>query len=336
MKNLIGILGLVLGSLLFYACEKPQPAAPEQEKPDGPGSPDIQQADFLLEVSEITPVSCHFKVVPADNDMTYVVMLVEKSEFDSYEDEYKYQDDDLTWFEMKAMEEEKTLELWLMDFLKKGTFEADEAGLMPGESYYLYAYGLDYEGYFTSGVTKMEFSTPEIQMNDLSFDINVTDIGLTSAKVNVQASDDKAIFFMNVFSREQYEEWGGGEIAFSNHAQALVDYYVTMGKTPEDMVINLGSVGKGELLFDDLIDNTEYIAYAVGIDENFFVNSKATTVTFRTRKPVESSITFDIDIQSATYCSVIGTVAPSNSDKYICQCYHLNQVIHCMKYINQD
>lgn len=318
MKNLIGILGLVLGSLLFYACEKPQPAAPEQEKPDGPGSPDVQQADFLLEVSEITPVSCHFKVVPADNDMTYVVMLVEKSEFDSYEDEYKYQDDDLEWFEMKAMEEEKTLELWLMDFLKKGTFEADEAGLMPGESYYLYAYGLDYEGYFTSGVTKMEFSTPEIQMNDLSFDINVTDIGLTSAKVNVQASDDKAIFFMNVFSKEQYEEWGGGEIAFSNHAQALVDYYVTMGKTPEDMVINLGSVGKGELLFDDLIDDTEYIAYAVGIDENFFVNSKATTVTFRTRKPVESSITFDIDIQSATYCSVIGTVTPSNSDKYIC------------------
>jgi hypothetical protein len=91
-----------------------------------------------------------------------------------------------------------------------------------------------------------------------------------------------------------------------------------MGKTPEEMVTNLGTVGRGELIFDDLTDDTEYIAYAVGIDENFFVNSKATVVSFRTKKVVESSITFDIDIQETTYCSVIGTVTPSNTDQYIC------------------
>ena len=275
-------------------------------------------ADFVLEVSDITATSCHFSVVPKDDQMSYVVMLVPKADFDSYEDEYKYQDDDLEWFTQKAIEEGKDLAQWLEGFLKKGPFEADEEGLMPGESYYLYAYGLDYEGYFTTGVTKKEFATPEIQQTDLSFEIDVTDIGLTKATVKVQASDDKAVFFMNVFSKEQYEQWGGGEVAFSNHAQALVDYYVTMGRTPEEMVTNLGSVGRGELVFDDLTDDTEYIAYAVGIDENFFVNSKATVVNFRTKKVVESSITFEIDIRETTYCSVIGTVTPSNADQFIC------------------
>ena len=219
---------------------------------------------------------------------------------------------------MKAMEEEKTLECWLEGFLHVGQFEGQEKGLMPGETYYLYAYGLDPEGYFTTGVTKLEFRTPEIQQTDLSFEISVTDIGLTKATVSVQASVENAVFFMNVFSMDQYEEWGGGEVAFSNHAQALVDYYVTMGRTPEEMVTNLGNVGRGQLIFDDLTDDTEYIAYAVGIDENFFVNSKATVVKFKTRKVVESSITFDIDIQETTYCSVIGTVTPSNADQYIC------------------
>jgi hypothetical protein len=275
-------------------------------------------ADFELAVSDITATSCSFSVLPKDDAMSYVAMIVEKSAFDAFDDEYKYQDDDLEWFERKALEEEKTLQEWLEDFLHKGRFESEEKGLMPGETYYLYAYGLDPEGYFTTGVTKLEFSTPEIQQTDLSFEISVTDIGLTKATVSVEANVENAVFFMNVFSMEQYEEWGGGETAFSNHAQALVDYYVTMGKTPEEMVTNLGTVGRGELIFDDLTDDTEYIAYAVGIDENFFVNSKATVVSFRTKKVVESSITFDIDIQETTYCSVIGTVTPSNTDQYIC------------------
>lgn len=309
MRRVLTIISAVCG-LLLWACEKPQ-----QEEPDGPQGPEV---DFVLEVSDITATSCSFSVLPKDEAMSYVAMIVEKSAFDAFEDEYKYQDDDLDWFEIKAMEEGKTLEEWLEGFLHVGPFSGEEKGLMPGETYYLYAYGLTSEGYFTTGVTKKEFSTPDIQQTDLSFEISVSDIGLTKAKVSVQASQENAVFFMNVFSKEQYEEWGGGEVAFTNHAQALVDYYVTMGKTPEEMVTNLGTVGRGELIFDDLTDDTEYIAYAVGIDENFFVNSKATVVSFRTKKVVESSITFDIDIQETTYCSVIGTVTPSNTDQYIC------------------
>ena len=309
MRRILTIISAVCG-LLLWSCDKPQ-----QEEPDGPQGPEV---DFVLEVSDINATSCSFSVLPKDEAMSYVAMIVEKSAFDAFDDEYKYQDDDLDWFEIKAMEEGKTLEEWLEGFLHVGPFSGEEKGLMPGETYYLYAYGLTSEGYFTTGVTKKEFSTPDIQQTDLSFEISVSDIGLTKAKVSVQASQENAVFFMNVFSMEQYEEWGGGEVAFTNHAQALVDYYVTMGKTPEEMVTNLGTVGRGELIFDDLTDDTEYIAYAVGIDENFFVNSKATVVSFRTKKVVESSITFDIDIQETTYCSVIGTVTPSNADQYIC------------------
>ena len=310
MKRILSILAFCVAVLMTWSCNKPLPDIPDE--------PQTSEADFVLKVSDITSTSCHFSVDPKDESMSYVAMIVEKSEFDAFKDEYKYQDDDLLWFERLATEEGKSLREWLEGFLHVGSMEADEEGLMPGVTYYLYAYGLDYEGYFTTGVTKMEFATPEIEQTELGFKIEVTDIGLTKATVNVTADKKDAVFFVNVFSPEQYQQWGGDETAFATHALALVDYYVAMGRTTEEMVANLGSVGSASLVFDDLVDNTEYMAYAVGIDENFYVNTRAEVFKFTTKKAVESSNTFDINITGTTYCSVLGTVTPSNGDQFIC------------------
>ena len=320
MKKIFSIICILVGYLLFWGCEKPQ-----QEVPDD--VPETPVEDFVLGVSDITSTSCRFTVQPKDENMTYVTMIVEKSEYDAFEDDYKYQDDDLAWFEQRAIEDKKTLKEWLEDFLKVGFFEGEELGLMPGVKYYLYAYGLTSEGYFTTEVTKYEFETPQIQQSDLSFRIEVTDIGLTKATVNVTAGDKDAVFFVNVFSPEQYQQWGGDETAFATHALALVDYYVAMGRTTEEMVANLGSVGTASLVFDELMDNTEYMAYAVGIDENFYVNTKAEVFKFRTKKAVESANTFNIDITGTTYCSVLGTVTPSNGDQYICSIQPKEQLL---------
>lgn len=310
MSGRISFTACLMALLLCVGCAKQQP-----EEPDVPDAP---VCDFVLEVSDITSTSCHFSVVPSDKDMTYVTMLVEKDIMDGYENEFKYQDDDLEWFSSKAVEEGKTLQEWLDSFLKRGPFEADEEGLMPDTSYYLYAYGMTSDGYFTTGITKQSFATPEIAKSDVTFDVSVSEVGLTEAKVSVTASDENALFFVNVFSVEQYEEWGGDETAFANHASALVDYYIRMGQTLEAMVLNLGSIGHAEVMFDDLTDDTEYLAYAIGIDDNFFVNSDPRIVEFKTKAAVRSSNTFSVDIEETTFCSAIGTVTPSNSDPFIC------------------
>ncbi len=306
MKRISYLLSLIF-VLAIVSCERPASVVPDEP-----------QADFMLEVSDVTSTSCHFSVKPSDKEMSYVVMLVEKSEFDAFENEYAYQDNDLEWFNSKALEEGKSLKEWLEGFLHKGDFEADEAGLMPENEYYLYAYGLSYEGYFTTGVTKVEFSTPEIPMTDVSFAIEVKDIGLTSAKVDVTPSDGKARYFVNVFSMEEYQQWGGNDDAFAAQAAALVDYYIMMGKTLKEIVANLGSIGNTVIPFNDLTDNTEYIAYAIGIDDNFFVNSLPSAVRFKTSEVKVSDNTFAINITGTTFCSVSGTVTPSNDDPFVC------------------
>ena len=81
MKGILKTVTLMLAALLLWGCDKPQ-----KEEPDVPQE---QVADFVLAVSDVTAVSCHFSVTPKDEQMPYVVMLVEKSDFDSFEDEYK-------------------------------------------------------------------------------------------------------------------------------------------------------------------------------------------------------------------------------------------------------
>ena len=100
MKKMLYMAGLIVASLLLWACDRPQP------EPVGPEDPNT---DFVLEVSDVTATSCHFSVEPKDESMSYVVMLVDKADFDAFEDEYKYQDSDLEWFRNKALEEEKDL-----------------------------------------------------------------------------------------------------------------------------------------------------------------------------------------------------------------------------------
>ena len=137
MKRIFVVICLLMGIFVFGSCEEPLPVEPDnQDEPE-------EQYDFKLEVTDVSSTSCHFSVLPKDEQMPYVVMLVEKSEFDAFEDEYKYQDDDLEWFERLASEEGKSLYDWLKDFLHVGPFEDEEEGLMPGVTYYLYAYGLD-------------------------------------------------------------------------------------------------------------------------------------------------------------------------------------------------
>ena len=80
MRRILTVITAVCGLMLQWGCDKPQTEEPKED----------WKEDFALAVSDVTAVSCHFAVTPKDEQMPYVVMLVEKSDFDSYEDEYKY------------------------------------------------------------------------------------------------------------------------------------------------------------------------------------------------------------------------------------------------------
>ena len=156
------------------------------------------------------------------------------------------------WLENAAYEAGVDLSEYLKDVLKKGAISDTQEMLDPETEYVVYAFGLSNNGIVTTSLYKQTFTTLSTELTELNFEIEVTDVGYDTAKVSVVPDNDKAIYFVNVFSYEDYEYYGGDESAFAEHLTQLRNYYYNLGATADQMVANLGFVGAKSLTVEKL------------------------------------------------------------------------------------
>ena len=299
-------------ALAFVGCK---------ETPDVPPTPidPVDEPDFVIEVKNITDTSVEFTITPEDEEMTYITMMTTKKYFDEFEDDEAYILDDISWMDSVAYEEGLTLSEYLESVLRKGVTSDTQDMLDPATEYVVYAYGLTTRGEITTPLYKQTFKTLSTELTELNFEIEVTDIGYDTATVTVTPDNDKAFYFVSVFSLEDYQNYGGDESAFAAHINKLRNYYYGLGATADQMVANLGYVGAKSLSVEDLKAGTKYMAYAIGIDERFVANSLATVVEFETKTATVSDLTFEVEITNTYYDHIEGSVTPSNNeDTYIC------------------
>ena len=292
-----------------------------KETPDVPPTPidPVEQPDFVIEVKSITDTSVEFTITPEDEEMTYITMMTTKEYFDEFEDDKAYINDDLLWLENAAYDAGMELSEYLPDILKKGVISDTQDKLDPATEYIVYAFGLSDNGIVTTSLYKQTFTTLSTGLTELNFEIEVTDVGYDTATITVTPDNDKAFYFVNVFSLEDYQNYGGDESAFAAHINKLRNYYYGLGATADQMVANLGYVGAKSLSVEDLKAGTKYMAYAIGIDERFVANSLATVVEFETIAAEVADLTFEVDITKIDYDHIEGSVTPSNNDDtYIC------------------
>lgn len=276
-------------------------------------------ADFRIEVYDVTTTSVRFRITPNDTQMRYVAMMTPKSYFDSFGSDDEYINDDLLWFEEKMYDEGISAEEFYSRELKQGVMEDTQGDLTPETSYYVYAYGMNLNGLVITPLYKMEFTTKSVDIEELNFQIEVSEVDYSSALITVTPDRDDAYYFVNAFSEEEYQEWGGDAQAFANQLIALRDYYFAKGATVEQMVANLGFVGKKSLRVDDLKAGVKYYAYAIGINADFLACSHATADVFYTLSAEQVDLSFDVDIRDVKYDRISGSVTPSSDEhSYIC------------------
>ena len=227
--------------------------------------------------------------------------------------------DDLLWLDDAAFNAGVELSEYLEGVLKTGVISDTQDMLDPETEYIVYAFGLSNNGIVTTSLYKQTFTTLSTELTELNFEIEVTDIGYDTATITVTPDNDKAFYFVNVFSLEDYQNYGGDESAFAAHINKLRNYYYGLGATADQMVANLGYVGAKSLSVEDLRAGTKYMAYAIGIDERFIANSEATVVEFETVAAQTSDLTFEVELTNIEYDHIEGSVTPSNNDDtYIC------------------
>ena len=279
----------------------------------------VDKPDFVIEIGAVTDTSVEFTITPEDKEMTYIAMMTTKEYFDKFEDDDAYIMDDLLWLDDAAFNAGVELSEYLEGVLKTGVISDTQDKLDPATEYIVYAFGLSKTGIVTTSLYKQSFTTLATELTEINFEIEVSEIGYDTAKVSVVPDNDKAIYFVNVFSYEDYEYYGGDESAFAEHLTQLRNYYYNLGATADQMVANLGFVGAKSLTVEKLKAGTKYMAYAIGIDERFIANSVATVVEFETVAAETSDLTFEVELTNIEYDHIEGSVTPSNNDDtYIC------------------
>ena len=312
MKKILFNGILLLLATAFVGCKD------TPEVPPTPVDP-VDNPDFVIEVKNITDTSVEFTITPEDEEMTYIAMMTTKEYFDEFEDDDAYIMDDLMWLDDAAYDAGVELSEYLEGVLKKGAISDTQDMLDPATEYVVYAFGLSNNGIVTTSLYKQTFTTLSTELTELNFEIEVTNIGYDTATITVTPDNDKAFYFVNVFSLEDYQNYGGDESAFAAHINKLRNYYYGLGATADQMVANLGYVGAKSLSVEDLRAGTKYMAYAIGIDERFVANSVATVVEFETVAAQTSDLTFEVELTNIEYDHIEGSVTPSNNDDtYIC------------------
>ncbi len=287
--------------------------------PEEPGTGQIGGDDFKIELIDVTTTSVEFRVTPKDKAMTYVAMMTTKEYMDGFVSDEDYIRDDLVWFSGEAYDAGMELDEYLGRELKRGVLVDSQGDLDPMTDYYIYAYGLSTQGTPLTAIHKLPFTTKSAEKIELNFDIEVSDIGYSTATISVVPESKQATYFVNVFSDEDYEYWGGDETAFERHLIYLRSYYLGLGASVEEIVANLGYVGNKSLSVNKLKAGEKYMAYAIGVNDDFIANSLATTTEFTTMTADSSDLSFEIALTKVDYDHIEGMVTPSNNEEsYIC------------------
>ncbi len=312
MKKLTTILALLVGMLSVVGCQPDNPTTPTPE----------ENPAFNIVINRVTKTSVDFSVKPLDKSLPYLLMIIDKETFGSFESEDAYIEDDIEYLQEVAEENDMTLRELLEEMLAVGDVNDSTASLSPDTEYYIYAYHMTYEGEIISELVKKEFKTEGYTFNKDGFEVSVSDVGYNSALVTVTPTSTSTPYFMNVLDEEQYEYYGGNAMAYVRQLEALRSYYLNMDRTTEEMIANLCFIGEMSLEFDELIAGGHYYAYALSVDDDFMACSEVEVVEFVTPKPTPSDNTFTVEIDNIYYDHVEGRVITSNDDPYICSIQH--------------
>lgn len=145
-------------------------------------------------------------------------------------------------------------------------------------------------------------------LSDMTFEIEVSDITTSGAKVSVVPSDETALYYFDKVTKDVYATYKSDKEFMVAMVEALRTYCEESGSSLASAV----SVGNDEYTYNgELIPGTEYYIFAFALDAKLNPNSELTLEPFTTEAAKSSSNTFTIEVNGGTVM-----VSTSNNDPY--------------------
>lgn len=292
----------------------------------------IAEAQLTINITDIDYSECTAEILPINNELQYVVMMAEKSYFETagIVDARTLIEADESRFR-SLMSESDGLEEFLQksNIARKGECTQRWEDISPAKEYVIYTYGIAIEADTYRRTTPIYYNVIGSRLperRDIGFDVEIAaesvEISVTvtprdwSGYYMVQFVEDSEAGFIpegTPFTEEN-------EVALAESFFYVADHlYYFNELTADEVMSQLGYTGT-HTVHKTLNANHEYMVmvYAIASDEGNvpMVVSHPTIEYLSTGSVERSDITFDVAITNIRPRSVDIAITPSNDDPY--------------------
>ncbi len=279
---------------------------------------DISNDPFVniaINITQITVNSIKATFTADNSDATFLFGLIEKAEFDKLGNDRAFLEYELGRLNSEVANDpwSNTLEEYL-DFLLGWWDPADQVlnrdNLKADTDYYIYAYGINTKGEFTTGLFKQLVHTAGLI--DIAFNLQASGITSTTATITARPDNDDTYYYLGFITKNEFDnEFNGNEEHVVNNALATVRMAASGGATLDQ--IPTIHKGNGLLQLTGLTPDMEYYMLAFGIDESINACSHLTKAEFKTTPvTVTDDCTFALATVSAEPMFINVNVKPTD------------------------
>lgn len=273
---------------------------------------------FKIETTITGPYSVKVDITPQGYKGNYLFLVAKKSVIDSYIDAGNIEgwiEEDIEWLKGMAHDYGWTLEKFL-DTYKQAYQTAGQpvtmnySNLSVNTEYYVYCYGLTPEGEVTTDFYKKAFKTEMVSLVDLDLTAKVSNIGSTTASIEVTPSNNIDSYFWTYVSEMDWAKYDQYEI-MNNMIENIITE-VQLGADINDIL----HVGKSSENAYGLWAGTKYYLVGWGMDTRYTPTTPPMQFGEFTTQDVSvpSACTFDLDCPNVKDNDIQIHIKPSDND----------------------
>lgn len=275
-----------------------------------------EAAAFRITCSDPGTSSISVEWAPEEGVGSYFSMVTEKVYFDRFPDEESYIADDMDYVRERAELYEKSFDEMLATYLNTGKRTSRIEGLKPDTEYYAYAYGLTAQAEPTTAIVKTLFRTQSVKPVDCTFTFGVTDKNSFGATVAVKPSDKLCTYFWDCVPKATLDELGSPDKVIATNIDYIYKAVEIMQMAGYDYTFsNFLTTDDDRTTLKELTPDTEYVAFAFGLDVSGVATTELSTSVFRTDAFVATDdCTFGVGFEQVETARMNVVVTPSNQE----------------------
>ena len=321
MKNLFAKLWcMAVAASVVASC------TPNEEPTPVPPTPD---ADFIVEVGDVTRSTVTLSVTPSVEIGDYICVVEERSVVEEYTQDKFIIATVFQELTNEASSKGQTLAEYMPSVVDNGKIEdVTFSSLKLDTEYYVLVFGVDDKYEACTELTKVAFKTLAVEKSECTFDI-ATEVVDNSVTISVAPSDQELYWYLCTMPKSTYNYYvtdaNGYQMSegyfYEYFFQQDINSYRGAGYSDAQIIEALIHQGNQQLQASGLNENTEYYILVAGLimdSEGIVICTDINKASYTTQNAAKSTMTFEIEVWDIGQMEASFRITPSNNNDLYC------------------